>query len=1510
MRILFRRKFVPPFARKTALSEAVSDELFTETSLSAGSEAEQLNSIGQVTANSVTYDPPTRELSFSSYNVGKEFEAAIKEHEFSENDSLNSNNLNSEPQCTPQIAVGTIEGPSVDELNSTKDSETISASIQVSGKAAGDCRMLDSISLVDENDISSYPLFLPRGNIRSLPPPRISLRDGELEMTDSKVSLRRFHSMREDSTLNSVNSPGTQEKADTGLINKTLLKQAKQEADEAIRNRKVFAILGPYQQVRRALRRRGWVEKFYSTTSPTRKPKDSNHTNGEMGHKRLPLSRDHEKPTDAIQGDLEDPLPADLDDEDSENGPFVPASVDGPKIPPWEERDGYYGLMSRMMRSVVPNFIWSLRKNQVDFRFLRKDQIVNHHCRAPFTTKVGLCRNLHQVRWVDDIDASAFFPRCYVLTDEDDKQAFVDDFRLTACISLLKLITIFYREDLNKPASPRRPENPNPDQNFCSPRVGRQARSRPNSARPCTPELSGSLSDLSNDDGFSSKRMHNAKSSTPLFYVPPVGREDSPDTLPSIILDMAIARCDSFLRFKYHKDIDQPVSDISDKGWPWENFLGWLYKVSGNITLLSGMSSYARTCRKMCMKIKKFCPQFYLDGTRNIWIVKPGAKSRGRGIACYNRLEDMLRLTQNHTFAGDCRFVVQKYVETPLLIYNTKFDVRQWFLVTDWAPLTVWWYRDCYLRFCSQRFTLDSFSEAVHLSNNSIQYKYTNGPRSEKLPDENMWTIDKFKEWLKEQGHPTIWEEKLLVDMKRAIINALLCAQDDIEIRKNCFGLYGADFLFTEDYNVWLIEINASPCMAPSTSVTAKLTANVLEDTLKVVLDRRSDRNCDVGRYDMIYRQVMSGAPQYTGMELRVEGVQIHQPVIEGRGIAKQQSCQPEDAQPSLFISKANHHQSRNPFTKHSSSPRPNPGGRRRESASADSRPGSKVSCASARSVSRLGNPNLPGIKVKQLKTDGSSRSRRRTPPRHEVRSTETQSKPTKITEVKGSAEKPVDNFTQAEKSVLKKERHSAPQEQLETNVDPSTLEVLSETNSMETKCTFSISTDMVVNKCAIKSSQVEEHVMKPVRVRNTEMKGKNRTKSGRVSPPKISKCPSRPTSRARRRTPEPRQFSPDPIHRPRSSNLPGPRGILRFGQLSSCLDVSVTPRVASARDQRTPIPLILSPLTERSQPKHLVKHVPMESRAKSVKNGVRQSLTVSDSIADPVEKFIREHSQSASVNLPTIRPSSSHKQQKSDKQRIVNNKTLKLASVFIPHHKLLTADKLYRSSVGRQMVKNKNLKTKVSKRLRNRHICPTSGAKSREINHSDSAKLDTSESSEVNPNVYDEILLEAAKRVVEESAAVSRNTSRFARLQSIGEYTVLGQPILKPIPSDKEEREDKTLFHVKTGCVGDSDLNTVSTENHSDKIQALHDALRPFGLQRLGVLDYKGLSSKYGEETIDNSNKSLNPTSHLRCVLHANMSPMVNFGAVKLQTDETVKSSYRPVILRFLSNNPSQITS
>ena len=301
--------------------------------------------------------------------------------------------------------------------------------------------------------------------------------------------------------------------------------------------------------------------------------------------------------------------------------------------------------------------------------------------------------------------------------------------------------------------------------------------------------------------------------------------------------------------------------------------ISYLLFFSQNGQLSSAVSHSLEKLKKLSERLTEANPQYDLDGRRNVWIVKPGAKSRGRGVVVHSRLEDVLKLVSSN-MVREGKFVVQKYIERPLLIYHTKFDIRQWFIVTDWNPLTMWFFKDCYLRFCSQLFTLDSVDEAIHLSNNFVQANYSNAKeRSPLLPSDNMWTSDTFKRYLKEvAGEPHVWDNKIYPGMRDAVIWALESCQDVIVPRKNSFELFGADFMLTEDFQPWLIEINCSPCLATSTSVTAKMCPQVQEDMLKIVLDRRIDKNADVGRFELAFKQPTVVAPNYLGLSLSIEG--------------------------------------------------------------------------------------------------------------------------------------------------------------------------------------------------------------------------------------------------------------------------------------------------------------------------------------------------------------------------------------------------------------------------------------------------------------------------------------------------------------------------------------------------------------------------------------------------------------------------------------------------------------
>jgi len=71
-----------------------------------------------------------------------------------------------------------------------------------------------------------------------------------------------------------------------------------------------------------------------------------------------------------------------------------------------------------------------------------------------------------------------------------------------------------------------------------------------------------------------------------------------------------------------------------------------------------------------------------------------------------------------------------------------------------------------------------------------------------------------------------------------------------VENRPRTFELFGYDFMIDDQFNPWLIEINSSPSLGYSTEITEKLVKEVLEDTVKVVVDYGMSKKWDKSKID------------------------------------------------------------------------------------------------------------------------------------------------------------------------------------------------------------------------------------------------------------------------------------------------------------------------------------------------------------------------------------------------------------------------------------------------------------------------------------------------------------------------------------------------------------------------------------------------------------------------------------------------------------------------------------
>ena len=211
-----------------------------------------------------------------------------------------------------------------------------------------------------------------------------------------------------------------------------------------------------------------------------------------------------------------------------------------------------------------------------------------------------------------------------------------------------------------------------------------------------------------------------------------------------------------------------------------------------------------------------------------------------------------------------------RYIEAPMIIHRRKFDIRQWVLVTGFNPLTIWFFSDCYLRFCVEEYSLSDLDDSfAHLANNSISKTSDKfGDAQNGIGDGYMWSSDQFKEHLtKITGDPKVWERQIQPMIKRIVVWSLQSAQDMVDQRKNSFELYGYDFMIDEQLNPWLIEINSSPDCSYSTPCTEEVVKEALPGIVKVVVDydacnmhkwgpkkrKETHARCDTGKWELVH---------------------------------------------------------------------------------------------------------------------------------------------------------------------------------------------------------------------------------------------------------------------------------------------------------------------------------------------------------------------------------------------------------------------------------------------------------------------------------------------------------------------------------------------------------------------------------------------------------------------------------------------------------------------------------
>ena len=226
--------------------------------------------------------------------------------------------------------------------------------------------------------------------------------------------------------------------------------------------------------------------------------------------------------------------------------------------------------------------------------------------------------------------------------------------------------------------------------------------------------------------------------------------------------------------------------------------------------------------------------QNYELNKNNIWLLKPVASSRGRGIRILTNFNDIPEKT-----------IITHYISNPHLINRKKYDLRLYVLITGYTPLKIYLFEDGLTRFCSEEYNLDESKlndKYIHLTNYSINKNNENFEKNDDTEKEegNKWSILAFKKYLKEKK---IDFNKLWKKIKDIIIKTILSITDEgIPIIKlfnlssvNLFEIYGFDILLDSFLNPWLMEVNLNPSLNCDSVLDLKIKSKVLTDIFNII---------------------------------------------------------------------------------------------------------------------------------------------------------------------------------------------------------------------------------------------------------------------------------------------------------------------------------------------------------------------------------------------------------------------------------------------------------------------------------------------------------------------------------------------------------------------------------------------------------------------------------------------------------------------------------------------------
>jgi len=225
---------------------------------------------------------------------------------------------------------------------------------------------------------------------------------------------------------------------------------------------------------------------------------------------------------------------------------------------------------------------------------------------------------------------------------------------------------------------------------------------------------------------------------------------------------------------------------------------------------------------------------FDVNNKENLWLLKPVASSRGRGIRLLTDVNNIPKKT-----------IVTHYIYNPHLINGRKYDLRLYLLITGYAPLKIYLFDNGLARFCSEEYDLNPEKmndRYIHLTNYSINKTSLNFEQNDSVNDEfgEKWTLSTLKHYFEKNklNFENVWTKikDIIIKIVLTVTGMAIPLVKSFNLSSgNLFELYGVDILLDENLIPWLMEVNLNPSLNCDSQLDLKVKSKLLTDIFNII---------------------------------------------------------------------------------------------------------------------------------------------------------------------------------------------------------------------------------------------------------------------------------------------------------------------------------------------------------------------------------------------------------------------------------------------------------------------------------------------------------------------------------------------------------------------------------------------------------------------------------------------------------------------------------------------------